>query len=177
MAPSLLLYYRGTSPSVKSRSGQGICFCAQVVPARGNSIAARDILTCIGNPSAGRWLRNCYRGSTQVCLMHIFGTQAFFTYIIVPARQLWLKNSLLLNCFFSTFRYRSINVKNLRPLEFVISGFSLISSLQSGFQRTRICVKQAFIPNPSPSTLQIGCGTQLFRHSVDDIFLNTSFHT
>ena len=72
MAPSLLLYYRGTSPSVKSRSGQGICFCAQVVPsvksrsgqgiyfcaqvvpARGDSIAARDILTCIGNPSAGR---------------------------------------------------------------------------------------------------------------------------
>ena len=48
------LYYRGTSPSVKSRSGQGIYFCAQVVPARGDSIAARDILTCIGNPSAGR---------------------------------------------------------------------------------------------------------------------------
>lgn len=177
MVPSLLLYYRGTSPSVKSRSRQGICFCAQVVPARGNSIAARAILPCTGNLSAGRCLCNCCERSTQVCLMLIFGTQAFFTYIIVPARQLWLKNSLLLNCFFSTFRYRSINVKNLRPLEFVISGFSMTSSLQSGFQRTRICVKQAFIPNPSPSTLQIGRGTQLFRHSVDDIFLNTFFHT
>ena len=88
MAPSLLLYYRGTSPSVKSRSGQGICFCAQVVPARGNSIAARAILPCTGNLSAGRCLCNCCERSTQVCLMLIFGTQAFFTYIIVPARQL-----------------------------------------------------------------------------------------
>ena len=113
MAPSLLLYYRGTSPSVKSRSGQGICFCAQVVPARGNSIAARAILPCTGNLSAGRCLCNCCERSTQVCLMLIFGTQAFFTY----------------------FRYRSINVKNLRPLEFAISGFSMTSSLQSGFQR------------------------------------------
>ena len=124
-----------TSPPLKSRSGQGICFCAQVVPARGNSIAAQEIPPCIGNLSAGRCLCNCCERSTQVCLMLIFGTQAFFTYIIVPARQLWLKNSLLLNCFFSTFRYRSINVKNLRPLEFAISGFSMTSSLQSGFQR------------------------------------------
>ena len=144
MAPSLLLYYRGTSPSVKSRSGQGICFCAQVVPARGDSIAARDILTCIGNPSAGRWLRNCYRGSTQVCLMHIFGTQAFFTYIFVRAGRHWLISSRMLNRFFSTFRYRSINVKNLRPLEFVISGFSLISSLQSGYLKNEDLFKTSF---------------------------------
>ena len=86
MAPSLLLLLRYFPAREKSFKTGYILLCAGC-PDCVNSIAARDILTCIGNPSTGRCLSKWHGGSTQVRLRLIFGTQALFTYIIVPTEQ------------------------------------------------------------------------------------------
>ena len=66
-----------------------------------------------------------------------FGTEAFLSYFLVPAEQLWARDSCPDEHIFHIFRYRSIESKNSRPWE-------TASSRKSCFLRDENVLKASF---------------------------------
>ena len=120
-----------------------------------------------------------------------FGTEAFFSYTLVPAWQFWLICSCWPRSYPQIFRYRSINFIKLRPWNFLFLTFLwclprnlasssknlAASSRKSCFCGTRMCSNKASVPNSLPPGTQIECCASFFLSSMDETFPKIPFCT